>query len=133
MFGGSNFFTFPSSLFTFCRTFACRNYKQNIMMRKILTCLRVENCCSGSRLTVCISTSPRASAMSLRSSWSRTRTARSPPRSMPTRVTWTTAVPLTGRCLSKSRESGARNICSSISARTRTATTTPTRDITSSR
>ena len=29
--------------------------------------------------------------------------------------------------------SGARNICSSISARTRTATTTPTRDITSSR
>ena len=36
MFGGSNFFTFPSSLFTFCRTFACRNYKQNIMMRKIL-------------------------------------------------------------------------------------------------
>ena len=36
MFGGSNFFTFPSSLFTFCRTFACRNYKQIIMMRKIL-------------------------------------------------------------------------------------------------
>ena len=42
MFDGSNFFTFPSSLFTFCRTFACRNYKQNIMMRKILfLCLLV--------------------------------------------------------------------------------------------
>ena len=36
MFGDNKFFTFHASLFTFCRTFACRNYKQNIMMRKIL-------------------------------------------------------------------------------------------------
>lgn len=36
MFDDSKFFTFRSSLFTFCRTFASRNYKQIIIMRKIL-------------------------------------------------------------------------------------------------
>ena len=36
MFDDSKFFTFRSSLFTFCRIFASRNYKQIIIMRKIL-------------------------------------------------------------------------------------------------
>ena len=36
MFDDSKFFTFRSSLFTFCRIFASRNYKQILIMRKIL-------------------------------------------------------------------------------------------------
>lgn len=36
MFDDSKFFTFRTSLFTFCRIFASRNYKQIIIMRKIL-------------------------------------------------------------------------------------------------
>ena len=104
MFGDNKFFTFHASLFTFCRIFAYRNYKQIIIMKKILfLCLLMCGALESHALELngkFVSQSGellfRFTADSLYIDIAQSQ--RNPPISMPTRVIWTMAVPPTGRC-----------------------------------